>query len=301
MGKTRRIATGPTRRVFISMPSDWGLNDDQNGLKWGIVKEVEKLGYEPQVYTGPAGGTGLPAGRGWNLDGVDNVMRRCVGAVLIGQPRWRFSTDGRDVKLATEYCHYEGAVAYTYHLPILAIVESGIEYRVIFNLTGGLELIGLPNGANRSFLKTRAFRGPFENWKKMLDERSDVFLGYCSKSGGTADNIKTYLSGELGTSVLDWEVGFRPAGTILEQIQDAVHRCSGGIFLFTRDDIIDSGGEQAAPRNNVVLETGYFAHAKGKDRVLIVREQGAKCPRTSAGISTRTSTIGPISPRSSRY
>lgn len=282
MAKLKNNAAGPTRRIFISMPADYGLDESQKKLKLGVVNEVKKLGYEPQIFVGPAGGTGLAAGRGWDLDGVDRVIRRCVGAVLIGQPKWRFSTGEGDVKLATEYCHYEGAVAYTYRLPILAIVESGIEYRAIFTL-GGLELIGLPPSADRSFLRTPSFRGPFENWKKALEERSDLFLGYCSKSGGTADNIKTYLKGELKASVLDWEDGLRPAGTILEQIHDAARRCSGGIFLFTRDDIIDSGGEQAAPRDNVVFEAGYFAQAKGKDRVLIVREQGAKMPADLGG------------------
>jgi predicted nucleotide-binding protein len=156
----------------------------------------------------------------------------------------------------------------------LALAEPGIECRAIINRTGGLELIDLQPSADRSFFKSPSFQGPFENWKKALEERSDLFLGYCSKSGGTADNIKTYLNGELKASVLDWEDGFRPAGTILEQIQDAARRCSGGIFLFTRDDIIDSGGEQAAPRDNVVFEAEYFAQA---------REQGAKMPADLGG------------------
>jgi predicted nucleotide-binding protein len=144
-------------------------------------------------------------------------------------------------------------------------------------------LIALPKGADRSFFESPKFLRPFENWKKRVRDRSDVFLGYCSKSGGTADNIKTYLSGELKASVLDWAEDFRPAGTILERIESAARRCSGGIFLFTRDDVIDSGGEEAAPRDNVVFEAGYFAHAKGKDRVLIVREKGAKMPADLGG------------------
>jgi hypothetical protein len=32
------------RRVYVSMPSDEGLSDRQNKLKWGIVKQIEELG-----------------------------------------------------------------------------------------------------------------------------------------------------------------------------------------------------------------------------------------------------------------
>ena len=37
------------------------------------------------------------------------------------------------------------------------------------------------------------------------------------------------------------------------------------------------------PRDNVVFEAGYFIHAKGKDRVLVVREEGAKMPADLGG------------------
>lgn len=36
-------------------------------------------------------------------------------------------------------------------------------------------------------------------------------------------------------------------------------------------------------RDNVVFEAGYFAQAKGKDRVRSVREQGAKMPADLGG------------------
>jgi predicted nucleotide-binding protein len=39
----------------------------------------------------------------------------------------------------------------------------------------------------------------------------------------------------------------------------------------------------AAPRDNVVFEAGYFVHAKGQRRVLIVLESGAKMPADLGG------------------
>jgi len=39
----------------------------------------------------------------------------------------------------------------------------------------------------------------------------------------------------------------------------------------------------AVPRDNVVFEAGYFAAAKGRDRVLIIKEEGAKMPADLGG------------------
>jgi len=58
-------------------------------------------------------------------------------------------------------------------------------------------------------------------------------------------------------------------------------RC--GVFLFTKDDALEDRADGASPRDNVLLEAGYFLAAKGKDRVLIVREEGAKMPADLGG------------------
>ena len=97
------------RRIYISMPGDIWLTQKQNDLKWVVVREIENLGYEPQVFVGPQGGQGLPAGKGWTLTSCDKVMRRCIAAAIIGFPKWRFSIDKQDFRLETEFCHYEGA------------------------------------------------------------------------------------------------------------------------------------------------------------------------------------------------
>ncbi len=273
------------RRVYISMPGDVWLNQKQNELKWAIVAEIEKLGYEAQVFVGPGGGQGLPAGKGWSLGDCDEVMRRCVGAAIIGFPKWRFSIGKNHFRLATEYTHHEGAVAHTYGLPLLTIAEERLEPRLMFNQHAGIEIISAPLDADTSWLSTKAFRGPFENWKRKLERRRDVFLGYCGSSSGTARNLKRFLEKELGTSVLDWQVDFAPGRSILQQIEEAASRCSTGVFLFTRDDkaVDDAQASKAVPRDNVVFEAGYFSHAKGKERVLIIREEGTKMPADLGG------------------
>ena len=56
-----------------------------------------------------------------------------------------------------------------------------------------------------------------------------------------------------------------------------------GLFLFTADDKLENSESQASPRDNVIFEAGYFMRAKGKEKVLIVREKGAKMPADIGG------------------
>jgi predicted nucleotide-binding protein len=138
--------------------------------------------------------------------------------------------------------------------------------------------------ADLGWLHTDEFRVPFRYWQNLLDERRDVFLGYCSSSATTAAAIKRFLL-SLGAKVLDWQTDFIPGRTILDQIEQAAARSIGGIFLFTRDDdLVDSGQrETAVPRDNVVFEAGYFIGLKGKRNVLIVRETASKMPADLGG------------------
>ena len=254
------------RRVYISMPGDLWLDQKQNEIKWGIVAEIEKAGYEAQVFVGPRGGQGLPAGRGWTLADCKDVMRRCVGAAIIGFPKWHFTRDGKNVQLATESNHHEGAVAHTYGLPLLTIAEEHLERRLIFNPSAGLEIVFVPAHSDASWLSTTAFQGPFANWRQRLDRRRDVFLGYCSSSDGPASNLKRFLEQELGLTVLDWQIDFAPGGSVLQQIEEAAARCSAGIFLFTKDDNITDEGEvgTAVPRGQCRLRGRLLLACEGQ-------------------------------------
>jgi hypothetical protein len=273
------------RRVYVSMPGNMWLDEKQNAIKWGIVDQIEKAGHEAQFFGGESGGRGLAAGKGWTLDECRKVMRRCVGAAIIGFPKWHCTRDGQNFHLPTASCHHEAAVAHTLGLPLLTIAEDGLEEGRIFSRSSGLEIVHVPGYAGEEWLNTPMFQGPFANWRRNLDRRRDVFLGYASSSTGLARNLKGFLGDELRISVLDWHTDFAPARSILQQIEEAAARCSAGIFLFTKDDNLIDDGEvgRAVPRDNVVFEAGYFSHAKGKDRVLIIREEGAKMPADLGG------------------
>jgi hypothetical protein len=273
------------RRVLVSLTADQWLTPHQKDLKWGIVDEISRLGYLPEIFINPKGMPGLAAGQAWSAVKLDSVARRCCGATIPGFARWTLSTSQGPIKLASEFNHYEAAVAYTLGLPLLVLVQEDVERRVVFDSSYGGYVGAFPSSADRGWLSTDSFLVPFKYWKDQLSRRRDVFLGYCSSSEGTAQNLKRFLqSNDVGATVLDWQ-DFTPGHTILQQIEEAAERCSAGIFLFTKDDKLPThvNPNQAAPRDNVVFEAGYFINSKGKDHVLIIREAEAKMPADLGG------------------
>jgi hypothetical protein len=271
-----------TRRIFVSSPRIRYLDNRRKELKRAIVKEIEALGYKAQMFGSAEESRGLASDKTWSPKDADDVMKRCVGAAILGFPIWqcRGATADKTVSLVSEYCHYEGAIARTLGPPILPVLDDGVKERVFFNPYGGDPFLTIPAEADHTWVKENDFQAFLEKWHKRLKDRKDIFLGYSSEAEGTAKNIARLLSSYEAT-VLDWR-DFKP-GTILEQIEAAASRCSAGIFLFTNSDKLEGQEEKAAPRDNVVFEAGYFAHAKGHQRVLIVREAGSKMPADLGG------------------
>jgi Predicted nucleotide-binding protein containing TIR-like domain len=266
------------------MPADAWLDSPQNELKWGVVERIERLGYTAEIFFDPRPSRSIAAGLAWSADAAEEITRRCHGAAIIGLPRWTFTASHETVLLPTEYCHYEGALAHVLDLPMLILAQENLLRRVVFADSFGLYIGEFPEGAGREWLETPEFETAFGKWEIELEKRRDVFFGYCGSSSGIAGTIRTFIEQEIGATVLDWQRDFSYARTILEEIEEARQRCTGGIFLFTKDDKQGGWfGRKATPRDNVVFEAGYFASAKGKRRVLIIREEGAKMPADLGG------------------
>ena len=270
------------RRVFISVPMDNHLDQGQRQVVQAVLQLISDAGFEPQRFLY----SGLPASMGWNFQTVDEVMRRCVGAVIFALARRTLSDagDSKDnrILLPTEWNHYEGAIANTLGLPTLILAERGIADTGIAYTGGGKPILFKPQDADVGWLKEETFRHRFTLWLDQLKERRDVFLGYCSKARDTANAINLFLT-KHGVSVLDW-ADFSAGGNLLDEIERASSVSSAGIFLFTQDDLLEEAQkDRAAPRDNVVFEAGYFTQSKGRERVLIIREDGVKMPADVGG------------------
>jgi hypothetical protein len=273
-----------TKRIFVSLPADQWLTAQENKIKWAIVKRIDDLGYTSEIFLDPRGTDSLSAAQAWSAISCEQIMRRCDGCVLLGFARWRIDSGEARVHLPTEFNHYEGAVAHTLALPLLVLVQASVMRRVVFDQSYKGYVGTIPDDASPKWLTNKGFQVPFNHWRRDLEVRRDVFLGYCSSSAKTAKKISKFLTTELGVSVLDWATDFDPATSILQQIEKASERCGAGIFVFTKDDPLSNGKkERAVPRDNVVFEAGYFIALKEKPRVLIVLEKGAKMPADLGG------------------
>lgn len=272
--------TNVERRVFVSVNSDssFGHDERRRAVKAAIVERLRTLGYSPQIFFE----AGLPLGLGWTFDNVISVMRRCVGAIVIGFSRWRATSDGEPVKLVGEFLHFEGAVALSLGLPTLIAAEPDVLDRGIVYKGGGMHIARIPPDATQQTIFTGDFDRLFATWMATLETRRDVFLGYCTKARAFAAEIETILT-RTGATVHNWAMDFGVGSSILEEIATARELCSRAIFIFSEDDPLQGTKGQAAPRDNVVFEAGYFISAKGAQNSLIIRVGRAKMPADLGG------------------
>ena len=89
-----------TRRVSVILPDDRWCSERENAFKWAIVERIEALGLVAEIFHDPRGTASLCAPMAWSAANADFISRRCVGAALIGLPRWRFDTAQGAVSLS---------------------------------------------------------------------------------------------------------------------------------------------------------------------------------------------------------
>ncbi|QEM08542.1 TIR domain-containing protein [Mucilaginibacter rubeus] len=268
-------------KIFISCIYKLERDSPQKQIKTAIINKIKDAGFEPQIFLEAGLAEELP----WNFTNVYDIIKKCDGAVILGLSRnIKLAAGGTSIGTPTEYNHYEGALAASLKLPLLILSEDGIEERGIFYNGGGFIYTSIPpNADNNWFNNDEYFIGRFNAWKRSVNSRYQVFLGYSGAAKDTANSIITFLTGRLNLKVKEYQTNFLQGGTILEEIEHASNTCQCGIFLFTADDRLDNNQHQASPRDNVIFEAGYFIKSKGKERVLIIREEGVKMPADIGG------------------
>jgi hypothetical protein len=165
-------------------------------------------------------------------------MRRCVGAMVIGFPRWRATISGKTAKWIGEYSHFEGAVALSLGLPTMIAAEPDLLDRGIIFAGGGAHIARIPTDATPETIFDGPFDASFKVWMARLEQQRDVFLGFCSKSKGFAAQVEQILTRE-GATVHNWAMDFGVGSSILDEISAARSRCGRGVFIFSEDDPLD--------------------------------------------------------------
>jgi hypothetical protein len=247
------------------------------------LREIADAGFEPQEFNV----SGLPSGLNWTFESATEVMLRCQGAVIIALPKYEF---GPDLLMPSEYAHFEGALALSLRLPILIVAEEGTRSAGITLLGGGQFINLIPQNdalgvaaSGKGYLDSPRFRRSIEAWIGDVKSRSKVFFGYCSRAQGTADSIIKYLMKTLELDVTDWAMDFGAGATIMEEVSSGIKNSRCGLFLFSRDDQFEGDTHQAAPRDNVIFEAGFCMAAKGGQKTIVIREDGAKMPADLGG------------------
>jgi hypothetical protein len=270
----------PPYRVLVSVPDDYNFMQYPRWLetKEWFIDKLKKDGLEPQIF----GSLGDVTGMSGKMDEIIAFMKKCQGAVVLGLPRHSFYGNDHVIRMITEYSHIEGIMALQSKIPLLTLKEFDVAGRGIVDQRGGHFVLQFQ--ADISWLENdKRFNDQYKIWVEKIKKRHHIFFGYSGKAKGTAAMIINFLRVN-GIQVLDWATNFGASGTILQKIEDADSKCLGGLFLFTKDDEILSGdSKQAAPRDNVIFEAGYFMNSKGENQVLIIREDEAKMPADLGG------------------
>ncbi len=266
------------KRVYVSVPRDFNLDERQRILKHSILDNLRAKGLEPQEFQV----SGLPLRSPYTFDAVKDIMARCHGALILAFARWRDPSGDKRITMPTVWNHFEGAFALALKKEILVITEENVAEDGITWPGGGQIILIAPTGAGPEWLEKEYAKPQVDAWIDAVKRTKDVFLAYSSKARATANDIQKFLLGR-GVSVHDWEIHFSPGSTILDELLHASKNCLGAIMLLTKDDNFLGEENYAAPRDNVIFEMGLFMEAKGRERVLVVREEGAKMPADIGG------------------
>lgn len=267
-------------RIYISAPSH--LSEEQLAIKKSIMDAIRKERFEPQEFFA----SGIPKTMPWSFENAERVMARCQGVAILAFARWSAVPVNEEFSagshyLPSEYNHFEGALAFARRLPRLVITDKRVRTAGITLLSEG-PVTFWPEGSGAMGTDQEWFRRQFDPWADQVRSRPHVFLGYCSGARSTATELTVYLEHDLGLRVQNYAMDFLAGPTIYEQIEAAARSCACGIFLFTKDDPLE-GMHGAAPRDNVIFEAGFFLRANGRDRVAVIREEGAKMPADLGG------------------
>jgi hypothetical protein len=129
------------------------LDDRQNSVKWGIVQRVIDAGYEPHMFftaVPPAFAATVNREIPWTADKVKETIRGAIGAVMVGDPRWKYGDDAH----ASEFTHYEAGVAHSMGLPMFTVLEQGIRWRGAFDQSSA-QICEVPRDADPSGCRVR--------------------------------------------------------------------------------------------------------------------------------------------------
>jgi hypothetical protein len=150
--------------IFVSAPFGRNLSEEQQAIKKYLVDLLVRQEFKPLLIGEVGEGLNMP----WTFDGVIEVMAECAGAIMLGLARWNCIEENGIYRFATEYTHFEGALALAYDLPTLIIKEYDVSERGIFYTGGGRFIITLPPTNAVEWLASEGFQQRFSAWREAV-------------------------------------------------------------------------------------------------------------------------------------
>jgi Predicted nucleotide-binding protein containing TIR-like domain len=261
-------------KVLVSAPQPKNLSPKQQQFLAKVNEKVDRAGLRPVELDDTQ-----------RLEDISGKIRKLQGVMVMAFGQWqgqRLVKKKDEAIFPTEFSHLHMALAAAAHRPLLILKEKSVSERGALRPSLGCRTVKIPSNLDPAWLGEPEFEKQFEVWLKEVKSQCDVFLGYSRESNGTAAQVQLLLE-QLGATVVNWAMDFSIGASILSEIESARTRCTSGIFLFTEDDPLEGRNGEAAPRDNVVFEAGYFMSAKGAEKCLIIREGEAKMPADLGG------------------
>ena len=87
------------RRVFVSFVNPELLDERRLAIQKEIIRKIEELNLQPEMFFI----SGTSAAMAWSLPNAIDIMKKCVGAIVIAFPRWDVKdSDGNGIQMAMD-------------------------------------------------------------------------------------------------------------------------------------------------------------------------------------------------------
>lgn len=160
------------KKVFISKGS--AATIEQRKFVDSVLEMLKTVGLDPRIMNENEWSHEQP------LKAINKIISECDGAVIIAFTRTAF-TEGKELKkdkiielkdilLPTTWNHIEGALAYSYNMPILVIAEDGLKSEGL--IEKGYDWTVYWTDLNVDIVKADSFRGFLTSWKNAVEKRS---------------------------------------------------------------------------------------------------------------------------------
>jgi len=118
--------------------------------------------------------------------------------------------------------------------------------------------------------------------KRPNDSRPEcVFITHGRSNDWRA--VQQFIEKDVGLHTIELAQEANLGRTIIEKLCDSADRCDSAVIVMTGDDIVNEG--ELRVRENVMHEIGFFQGRYGRNRVILLHEDGIITPTNLAGIA----------------